>query len=624
MIQVPAPPPPLPTSFDGLWARYRSATQAGDAERAAGLFQEIQRLRVERNIPSLDDLALAFVGTGLEGVRGGNAAAARADFRKAIRLDPNLPDPRLALARLEGPVAGLRAAVAGLTARLSTARGHQDFLYLMLAVGLLTALATGTVVALVLALGSGPLLRHDLEEAVGSHRRSLALGLYVFALLLPLITFQGYAWLPLWWMALLFVYLGRSERILVGILLTAAVLVGGVVAAVQPVLLAEQNPLLRASFGALERGPDARATALLESAAAAHPDDHDLVYLLGLEYRKAGRYAEAEALYRRRIGANPKDAVALNNLGNLQFSKGDYAAAAARYTQAAEAGTNPRYRGIAYYNLSIAQLQRFEFEPAKDTRSKADALAGRLTSEYERTWKFEKEGSVVPTVVDLGLTADEIWAKYDGAPQGVARENLAGTEPASLPVATFARGLVSRFAGFLVVFALALVALSRWRGARMFTVRCLKCGTPFCKLCHLGTLSAGLCTQCHHLYVVRDGVSGPARQRKLIEVHAEEARRKRMFHILSLLSPGAGHVYARKTIAGLILVVVWYGLLSALLLADRLLPLTQASGAVASRWPLALAALLLAAVYLAANLLTPSFEVIVTLPRRGAARPRVA
>ena len=85
-----------------------------------------------------------------------------------------------------------------------------------------------------------------------------------------------------------------------------------------------------------------------------------------------------------------------------------------------------------------------------------------------------------------------------------------------------------------------MLTLRRWRGGKAFTMRCTKCGTPFCRRCHLGQVAGGLCTQCHHLFVVRDGVSGPARNRKLLEVQKEEARRDRVFRVLSLLVPGAG------------------------------------------------------------------------------------
>ena len=81
-------------------------------------------------------------------------------------------------------------------------------------------------------------------------------------------------------------------------------------------------------------------------------------------------------------------------------------------------------------------------------------------------------------------------------------------------------------------------------------MRCLKCGTPFCRRCHLGAAVAGLCSQCYHLFVVRDGVSGPARNRKLLEVQAEEGRQGQAFRLLSLLLPGAAQVYRGRALPG--------------------------------------------------------------------------
>ena len=37
----------------------------------------------------------------------------------------------------------------------------------------------------------------------------MALAFWVVLLLLPAATFQGWGWLPLWWLALLFVYMSR-------------------------------------------------------------------------------------------------------------------------------------------------------------------------------------------------------------------------------------------------------------------------------------------------------------------------------------------------------------------------------------------------------------------------------
>jgi len=150
-------------------------------------------------------------------------------------------------------------------------------------------------------------------------------------------------------------------------------------------------------------------------------------------------------------------------------------------------------------------------------------------------------------------------------------------------------------------------------------MRCLKCGTPFCRRCHLGQVAGGLCSQCHHLFLVRDGVSGPARNRKLLEVQAEEARRERVFRVLSLVVPGAGHLYANRAPVGILLVLVWSAVIAAALLTGRLLPLTEASGELSKPWGLGVGALVLLVVYVLANRSKPEFEDVMLPIRRPAA-----
>jgi hypothetical protein len=161
--------------------------------------------------------------------------------------------------------------------------------------------------------------------------------------------------------------------------------------------------------------------------------------------------------------------------------------------------------------------------------------------------------------------------------------------------------------------------VGRVRGSKAFTVHCSRCGTAFCRQCHLGQVVGDLCSQCYHLFVVRDGVSGPVRNRKMLEVQGRESRRSRVFRVLSVLSPGAGHVYARQTVLGAVLVTLWYTVVAGLL-ASRLLPLTEVSSRLTPPWALALAVLLLVIIWVVANRIHPDFEV--ALPkRRNVRRP---
>ncbi len=618
--------PAAASSFDALWAAYKRAESKGDSEATQGAMREIRRLRIERNIRSLETIALARVGDGVAALRSGETARAEAAFRDAVALDPHLPDAYFGLAQYDvkkgplGLVPAVKDTLAGTMARLRTARGGHYLFTLLVPVMLLALLATTIVFGLTMVIRDGSLLKHDFEESFGPGRRSLALGLAAIILLLPAMLFQGWAWLPLWWLAMLFIYMGGAERMVALALILLCVVSAPLVKTLESRLRAQQNPLFWASLIALEGGPDTRAVAQLEEAQRANGDDRDFLYLLGAQYKKAGRYEDGAALYREALRSDPKDPIALNNLANLEFAGGEFPAAIARYKQGIESGPPVPLAATFYYNLSLAHLQRFEYQPAQEAKTQADRLDSSLVHTYDSLWKYDKGDYAV---VDLGLSADEVWAKFAGATQGIVQKNEAGKGAPAADLPSLLPTLANRLTVFPLVALLAIAILRRWRGGKAFTMRCLKCGTPFCRRCHLGQVAGGLCSQCHHLFVVRDGVSGPARNRKLLEVQKEEGRRDLVFRALSLLVPGAGHLYAHRAGMGIFLVFVWSMVLAAGLLTGRLLPLTEASGDLSKPWGLGVGVLVLLVVYVLANRSKPEFE-DVKLPIRRAAAPAAA
>jgi tetratricopeptide (TPR) repeat protein len=626
VIDVRTTRPPSASSFDALWSAYKKAEAKGDSAAAQNALSEIRRQRVERNIRSLETMALARVDEGLAALRAGENARAETAFRDAIALDPHLPDAYFGLAQHDmkkgplGIVPAIKNTVAGTGARLATVRGRHYLRALLVPVTLLALLATAVVFALAMLIRYASLLKHDFDESFGPGRQSLALGLAAIILFLPAMLFQGWAWLPLWWLAMLFIYMSHTERIVSMVLLVLGVASAPVIKTLEARLLAQQNPLFWASLGALESGPDTRAIAQLEEAERANPDDRDLTYLLAAEYRKAGRYDDAAALYRETLRATPKDPVALNNLANLEFSAGEFPAAIARYKQGIESGPPAPVAATLYYNMSLAHLQKFAYQPAQEARTQAERLDSSLVKGFDSVWKYDKGDYAV---VDLGLSRDEVWSKFAGAPRGIVQKNRYGRGSDSAGTPSLLPSLMNRLSVFPLVAILAVLTLRRWRGGKAFTMRCTKCGTPFCRRCHLGQVAGGLCTQCHHLFVVRDGVSGPARNRKLLEVQKEEARRGRIFRILALLVPGAGHLYAHRSLLGIVLVFVWSACVVAALLTGRVLPVTEASGELSKPWGLGVAALVLLVTYVMANRSRPEFDEVM-LPIRRAAAPAAA
>jgi polyferredoxin len=92
------------------------------------------------------------------------------------------------------------------------------------------------------------------------------------------------------------------------------------------------------------------------------------------------------------------------------------------------------------------------------------------------------------------------------------------------------------------------------------------------------------------------------------DVQAREARRSRLFRVLSVLSPGAGHLYAEQTFLGVALVTAWYSLIAGLVIM-RLMPLTEVSSRLTPPWWGALLGVTLVAIWVLANRLQPEFDV---------------
>ena len=615
---------PQPTSFEALASAYVRAHGAGDAAEASRTMSEIRRLRVERNTARLDGVGSRLVATGLEHLQAGENDLAEEAFRQATLLAPYLPEAHFGLARSSlrrGPLGLLtasRSALAGVFTPLRSTSRQLRMVLALIPAAILGLWGTLFVVSGTLALRKAGLLLHDLQETFGEDRgRGLPFGVFVTLFALPSILFFGWGWLPLWWMALLFVYLVPRERIVVAMLVLLSTMTTPMLGALSSRLDTLANPLFRAASDIAESQADARDTPVIEAARLAAPDDSDMPYLLASHLKHLGRYDAAAAVYREVLEASAGDAAAINNLANLEFAGGNFGAAIARYKTAIATGPSPQVAATLFYNLSLAHLQRFEYDPAREARSSAERSDATLVAKFAETWKYDKGDYAV---VDFGLDSEEVLIKLGGVRDGTGRPNVRGQGSALPPAEGVGAVEIGRFLVAPLILAGASLGFWLWRGRRAFTLQCARCGLPFCRRCHLGTVIADLCTQCYHLFVVRDGVSGPARNRKLLEVQVHETRRDRMVRILSRTLPGAGQIYGGQPARGVAMLAAWMVPLAVLVVSAGFAPMTDLPRSLLPWW-ISLALLVpFAAVWLVAARVRPSFEVI--LPSRRIGPPR--
>jgi hypothetical protein len=83
-----APAPAVAPTFDDLGAAFAKADAAGDARKATSALAEIRRARIERNVESLDTVALGLVGRGVARLDAGQRQEAEegSGWRSTSRL----------------------------------------------------------------------------------------------------------------------------------------------------------------------------------------------------------------------------------------------------------------------------------------------------------------------------------------------------------------------------------------------------------------------------------------------------------------------------------------------------------------------------------------------------------
>ena len=595
---APEPPISLLTSFDYFWRRYLLSVSSGDADTANRMLEEIRRLRVERNTFQLHDLGMSFTYQGFAHLDGGNLEEARKNFDLARELAPDLPTAYWGLARLsdrQGVLSFPSSVVYRIQAQLRALQSERDgpfagwnLVFLLSS----TFAASFFIYALVMLHRYGTLVYHDLEERLGaSWGRRAILAVTLAILLLPLMLTAGPGWLAPFWLAVTFGYQTSKERtvsVLGLLLLLAAAPFAELYAGWAK---ATANPLYQASLSSVTGSFDPADVTLLRQASKEHPADHDLQFLLATQYKNLGDYELAASQYRRILDAYPDDLDSRMNLGNIYFAQLDWEGALVQYNQVlGRDGAKAR----AYYNKSLAHAENFQFAEREDARQRAENLdAAGMAAHERRTGDYR-------VVEDTRLDAKDILSKFYGLPQGVNDSSAAGNIGLSL-----FGGWGLRFLAAPILFGGLILALEVLFKDRKLTQRCRKCGSAFCGRCQIGTGRKGLCTQCYHLFFMKDGVSATARNDKLSQVQRATRTRSLLFRVLSVLAPGAGHVNEGMPLVGILLLFVWILGLLAIMLRGSLYALPDGLLGFGAGFPLVLLAMMAASLAAANFLVRP-------------------
>ena len=555
--------------LNGLWFRYSALVERQRTTEADRLVLVALEFMMREGLRSAPEIAAAFHSQARLALEAGDFDKAGSDFRRALQFDPNLAVAHrgLALALLRGDRALFAALAEWWRGAWSVVRDPES-LFLILgnsALVLYLGLCFGTITALILMMWrSAPAFIHDLQErgqAKLSEPTAQILGWLILAL--PLLVPIPPAWVIAIWSALLVTYLrGAHRAIALGalLLLLSAGPMGRLLAMH---FGTATDPVARALMQSIRTGPDLRHEVALKSVALRHSEEPLFPFLLGSAYRAGGHFEESMEMYRRVLDIDSSHARAMINLGNLHALRHEFSLAQNLYSRAAEA--DPTI-ALAHFNSHLAHLENFRMEDADAALNRARAVDPVLIAAILEGATSE-EARRSPQ--DTTYTPRQIWDR-------VLEVELQAPMGETIARALTASSTVAGGVGLLTALLLPGIGLTPRRGAAR---RCRRCGRAFCKRCHVVTRTPDHCSQCVHLFILRDGLAPTVRDSKMAEVVRYRRQSFLGMRLLSIALPGGGHVIGGRTLLGTLLLIAWATAWIRIALDGRLLGLPGDAGA---------------------------------------------
>ncbi len=509
------------------------ATKLQDQDSATKALLGLQRLRAERNLTSVDDVAAAISGRAEVRASEGTGADSVEALKTAISFVPDSAADHVRMARAEADAGDAWSA---LDLAWANPLEHGRLLAgLLLGVLVVAALfAMGFSFAVLLRYAA--VFSHDVAEGLTGPMKSLALFMAVLFLALPLAGFMGWGYLPFWWLTLLFIFESRAEKTVSIVLLFGLALSSLALPMIDHQRTVDAARTARPLYLAANGGTSAEAERVVGESLAKDPTDLEWSLLSASLSRRGGRFDEAAAALLPRVNADARFA---HNLAALELNKANFAGAIPGFTQASGASLSPRDTATALYNLSLVQVNTLGFDQSRASRAKGDSIDAPALARFDRLFAFDRNGSTLQAPPDIVPDPSRVI--------GSALPTLELTS----------ENAVSRIMVIAVALLLFIPGVVKFRGVQSFSKQCPKCGTTFCWLCQTRSTSQDVCSQCHHLFVVKRGIPPAARTAKNREITRYVTIKALLHRIASLAAPGAGHLAVGDFMFGFPVLLVW-------------------------------------------------------------------
>lgn len=549
------------TGFHGLWVQRQEMLAKEGTVVGEQQLEEIITLKLNKGIMNLWEYALLLAREGIK-LQDKNKAMKLGEFSQ--RMAPDLPyvyfyagqtiwakERWKVYQTLEKYFEGIKA----YTRNVPLASGQGLNLLYLLGLGALLAVLAFCLLVFLKRL---PIYIHALKEELRGGRDEIIRGIgRIFLLFVPFLLQLNIIWCGLFWCLILWKYLTRGEKVVVVVSLFLVTYISPVGKAllnfaggpeVQTVF-----DLYETTYG--EREP--KAMERLQLRTTGHPKDRDVLFTLGLAFKREGNYRDARQYYQKVMRFNPSDHDVISNLGNLYLALDEPENAIRLYQQAIKG--NP-HNGVYYFNLSKALPQKsmLLLHDADTNFQKAKELSPKVISSHFEIDSPHPNRNVIDEVIPvehlLRRLFNEFW-------RGTGSSFfLPWISKQEVQTSVWLRDLSPRFPFIcpLVFFILILLIVVSYGGkGRLGWWRCSLCGLISTQTYARKEERKKICIRCFRILQGKE-MNQELKETKLKAIKVFQRRRGFYEGLIPILLPGGGHVWKGYNLRGLFFLWIFF------------------------------------------------------------------
>lgn len=540
-----------------------------DGEELDHLYQ----YKLDHGIKNLSNVSAFLLRTSDELIRQEKIETAVTCSEYALRLSPDYPPAYTHLGKAYWVQNRffIFSVIAGWFKSLRATLANYSFSMCLLANMLLYFLMSVLFVIAVFSILSVykyfKLLMHDVSHIIPSACPPTLLflwGIVTFAIpfFFPISIFLIF----FFWLFLLFIYHSRKEQQIIIIYALFLLLSPFLIQLVSNALVTPSTGVFHQLYQINEGNWDDETEAKLVQWTTHHPSDTDAVFSLGLLHKREGNYAEAERCYKNVLEVDPDYYRALCNLANVFLATGEVDQSIETCKRCLD--INPS-SVQGYYNLSRAYLSGYMFTESNESFNKAKELDADCVDHYTKIYSENPNRSVIDLTIPLSVFWEETFQ-----PAGEKKQFAAYLWNRLFKGIPFRYWYAVLFI-FLVFVCLVFINRNEFG----FAVSCEYCGAAVCRRCRRMIYENYLCKQCAGIFKGKGehSTSAKGREGKMIQIETYQKRSMTIGKILSMLLPGAGHLWSGHPFRGSALLFLFFFVL---------LNLVYSNGIVVNPWQL--------------------------------------